>query len=77
MSKVSSRSGSARRTAEAILGSAQKRAASFKVEQEREQTATPLKTARLRELRLAKEAEEKVLQATAPRAEKPRRSKQT
>jgi hypothetical protein len=72
---------SARRNAEALLNKAQKREASFKLEQEREHEAMMFKTARLRELRLAKEAEERKLQTSAPpaarRAPKPRRSKQT
>jgi hypothetical protein len=80
MSKPSSRASSARRNAEVLLGKAQKREASFKFEQEREHEAMMLKTARLRELRLAKEAEEEAIQAAAPsspRPSKPRRSKQT
>jgi hypothetical protein len=81
MNKPSSRSSAARRTAEALLNKAQKREASFKLEQEREHEAIALKTARLRELRLAKEAEDAKLQPaappSAPRAPKPRRSKQT
>ena len=71
---------SARRNAEALLNKAQKREASFKLEQEREHEAMVLKTARLRELRLAKEAAEKAAKAAtppAPRRLKPRRSKQT
>ena len=70
---------SARRNAEALLNKAQKREASFKLEQEREHEAMVLKTARLRELRLAKEAAEKTAKAAtpAPRRLKPRRSKQT
>jgi len=46
----------ARRNAEALLSSAQKRESDFKLEQERAREAMALKTARLRELRLAKEA---------------------
>ena len=59
---------------------AQKRDADFKLEQEREYEAMVSKTARLRELRLAKEAEERrtATPATrAPRHARPRRSKQT
>jgi hypothetical protein len=80
MSKTSSRSTAARRNAEALLGRAQKREASFKLDQEREYDAMVLKTTRLRELRLAKEAADKAAAAAAPptqRAAKPRRSKQT
>jgi len=80
MSKLPSRISSARRNAEALLGKAQKRDADFKLEQEREYEAMVSKTARLRELRLAKEAEERrtATPATrAPRHARPRRSKQT
>jgi hypothetical protein len=81
MSKPSSRASAARRNAEALLSKAQKREQTFKLDQEREHEAMMLKTARLRELRLAKEAEEEKLKVaappSAPRAVKPRRSKQT
>src|SRR5262249_39991172 len=45
----------ARRNAEALLSSAQKRESDFKLEQEHAREAMALKTARLRELPLAKE----------------------
>ena len=81
MSKTSTRSSAARRNAEALLSKTQKREATFKLDQEREHEAMALKTARLRELRLAKEAEDEKLKAVTPpsasRAVKPRRSKQT
>jgi hypothetical protein len=81
MSKPSSRASAARRNAEALLSKAQKREQTFKLDQEREHEAMMLKTARLRELRLAKEAAENEnkpeASAPAPRAPKPRRSKQT
>ena len=81
MSKPSSRASAARRNAEALLNKAQKREQTFKLDQEREHEAMMLKTARLRELRLAKEAEDEKLKVaappSAPRAVKPRRSKQT
>jgi len=81
MSKPSSRASAARRNAEALLSKAQKREQTFKLDQEREHEAMMLKTARLRELRLAKEAEDEKLKVatppSAPRAVKPRRSKQT
>jgi hypothetical protein len=81
MSKPSSRASAARRNAEALLSKAQKREQTFKLDQEREHEAMMLKTARLRELRLAKEAEDEKLKVaappSAPRAPKPRRSKQT
>jgi len=80
MSKTSSRSSAARRNAEALLSKTQKREATFKLDQEREHEAMTLKTARLRELRLAKEEADRKLEASvppSPRAVKPRRSKQT
>jgi hypothetical protein len=80
MSKPSSRSIAARRDADALLGRTQKREASFRLDQEREYESMVLKTARLRELRLAKEAAEKEAKASAPpapRPAKPRRSRQT
>jgi hypothetical protein len=82
MSKSSSRSSAARRNAEALLGRAQKREENFKLEQEREHEAMMLKTARLRELRLAKEAAEnenkpEAPEPRSPRPVKPRRSRQT
>jgi hypothetical protein len=80
MSNPPSRISSARRNAEALLSKAQKRDSDFKLEQEREREAMVLKTARLRELRLAKEAEERktaVPTLRAARPPKPRRSKQT
>ena len=48
-----------RRNAEALLNRSKKREASFKWEQEREYEAMVAKTARLRDLRLAKEAADK------------------
>ena len=80
MSNPPSRISSARRNAEALLSKAQKRDSDFKLEQEREREALVLKTARLRELRLAKEAEDRktaVPTLRAARPSKPRRSKQT
>ena len=81
MSEPPSRNSAARRHAEALMDRAQKPEANFKLEQERQHAAIALKTARLRELRLAKEAEGKkqcvAAAPPAPRAPKPRRSKQT
>jgi len=81
MNKPPSRVSAARRNAEALLSLAQKREQTFKLDQEREHEAMILKTARLRELRLAKEAEDEKLKTTArppaARTVKPRRSKQT
>ena len=81
MTKFSSGTSSARRNAEALLNKSQKRESSFKLEQAQEREAIVQKTARLRELRLAKEEEDKKLQEAAPapatRPDKPRRSRQT
>jgi hypothetical protein len=69
----------ARRNAEAVLSSAQKRESDFKLEQERAREAMALKTARLRELRLAKEAADRSAVPTKPAIgsrPKVRRSKQ-
>jgi threonine dehydratase len=74
----------ARRNAETILNQSQKRQETFKLEQKQALDAMKVKTERLRELRLAKEADEKVaaekaaaVKAAAASAKKPRRSKQT
>jgi len=84
MNKAPSRISAARRNAETILNQSQQRQTSFKQDQERQRDAMMEKTLRLRELRLAKEAEEKAeaeaaapASAAAPKARKPRRSKQT
>ena len=84
MNKAPSRISAARRNAETILNQSQQRQASFKQDQERQRDAMMEKTLRLRELRLAKEAEEKAeaeaaapASAAAPKARKPRRSNQT
>ena len=69
----------ARRNAEAVLSSAQKRESDFKLEQERAREAMALKTVRLRELRLAKEAADRSSVPTKPTSQswpKVRRSKQ-
>jgi hypothetical protein len=58
VSKLSHPRSSARRNAEALLNQSKRREADFKWEQEREYAAMVSKTARLRELRLAKEAAE-------------------
>jgi hypothetical protein len=82
MSKLPTRVSAARRNAEALLSQKTKRETSLKLDQEREHQAMVQKTARLRELRLAKEAAER--EAAAPsaaptnaRRTKPRRSRQT
>jgi hypothetical protein len=77
MSKNTPRVSSARRNAEAILSQSRKRQASFKLDQEREMEAMRHKSARLRELRLAKEAadEEAAALAAAAKQAKPRRKR--
>jgi len=81
MSKSSpSRMSAARRNAETILSQSRKRQESFKLEQKLANDAMAEKTARLRELRLAKEAADKEAESattSAPKARKVRRSKQT
>ncbi len=80
MSKPTSGVSAARRNAEALLNQTKKRESDFKIEQERESEAQALKTARLRELRLAKEAADRSTAVSSPpaaRRPKPRRSKQT
>lgn len=84
MSKSSpSRIPSARRSAETILSQSRKRQESFKLEQNLASDARAEKTARLRELRLAKEAADREAEAASPcntatpKARKVRRSKQT
>ncbi|HEY8276745.1 MAG TPA: hypothetical protein VIG52_07105 [Methyloceanibacter sp.] len=81
MSKSTGRLSATRRNAEAMLDRSTRRVDTFRLEQEREHEALSLKTARLRELRLAKEAAEKEAAASAPTpkksAPKTKRSKQT
>jgi hypothetical protein len=69
----------ARRNAETVLSSVQKRESDFKREQEHAREAMALKTARLRELRLAKEAADRSAipkKRTSQSRPKVRRSKQ-
>ena len=66
MSKIFTPFSTARRSAEALLNQSKKREASFKWEQEREYEAMVAKTARLRELRLAKEAADNEAAALIP-----------
>ena len=76
MSQPPSRISAARRNAEALLNTTQKPEANFRLEQKLEQEATALKTARLRALRLAKEAADQEAAAMLPdRPTKTRRSK--
>jgi hypothetical protein len=74
MSKAPTRLSAARRNAEAMLSQTQKRESTFKLEQEREHDALMEKTARLRALRLAKEAEDLAAAAAKPPARQKRRS---
>jgi hypothetical protein len=70
----------AKRSAEAIRSQSRQRHESFMRDQEREREATSVKTARLRELRLAKEAAEKkaaAMEPTPAKRTRTRRSKQT
>jgi hypothetical protein len=66
MSKTPTRTSAARRNAEALLSQSRKRESSFMQEQAREHDAMVEKTARLRALRLAKEAEDREAAALAP-----------
>ena len=76
MTKLSPPKSSARRNAEALLSQSKKREASFKWEQEREYEAMLSRTARLRALRLAKEAADQEAAAILPDSPtKTRRSK--
>jgi hypothetical protein len=61
-------SSSVRRSADALLNQSKRREADFKRDQEREYEAMVSKTARLRELRLAKEAADKKAAALTPHA---------
>jgi hypothetical protein len=78
MNKLSPpRMSAARRKAETMLSQSRKPQDSFRLEQERAREAMTQKTARLRELRLAKEAAESEAVASAASATKPQRLKQT
>ncbi len=68
MNKFPSRISAARRNAESLLRQTSKREETYKLERDREHKAMVSKTERLRELRLAKEAEEKEAAAAAPPA---------
>ena len=64
MSKFPTRISAARRNAEALLSRSKKQESTLKLEQEREHDAMVEKTARLRALRLAKEAADQEAAAT-------------
>jgi len=66
MSKFPTRISAARRNAEALLSRSKKQESTLKLEQEREHDAMVEKTARLRALRLAKEASDLEAAASAP-----------
>jgi len=67
----------ARRNAEALLDQSTRKKEGFKLEQKQEQEELAMKTARLRALRLAKEAADQEAAATVPaRPAKSRRTRQ-
>jgi hypothetical protein len=75
MTQFNSRISAARRNAEAMLNRSKKPDSTLKVEQERERDAMVEKTARLRALRLAKEAADREaasVAAATPRTKKAR-----
>jgi hypothetical protein len=77
MNRFPPRVSAARRNAEAMLNKTKKKEQNFKQEQERERDALALKSARLRDLRLAKEAADRVAaEASPPAARKAGRARQ-
>jgi hypothetical protein len=68
MNRFPPRLSAARRNAEAMLKQTRKKEANSKLEQERERGELALKSARLRELRLAKEAADREAAAASPPA---------
>ena len=72
MSKFPTRISAARRNAEALLSRSKKQESTLKLEQEREHDAMVEKTARLRALRLAKEAADREAAASTPPAVRPK-----
>lgn len=76
MRRADERAAEARRQAEAVWRESRKREAERLSEKEKERQASAMKTARLRELRLAKEAADKALAAANP-AGKPQRKRRT
>ena len=72
MSKFPTRISAARRNAEALLSRSKKQESTLKLEQEREHDAMVEKTARLRALRLAKEASDREAAALAPPSARPK-----
>jgi hypothetical protein len=77
MNRFPPRVSAARRNAEAMLNKTKKKEQNFKQEQERERDALALKSARLRDLRLAKEAADRaVAEVSPPVARKAGRARQ-
>ena len=76
MNRFPPRVSAARRNAEAMLNETKKKEQNFKQEQERERDALALKSARLRDLRLAKEAADRVAAEASPPARKAGRARQ-
>jgi len=72
MSKFPTRISAARRNAEALLSRSKKQESTLKLEQEREHDAMVEKTARLRALRLAKEAADREAATSAPPVARPK-----
>src|SRR5262245_57590444 len=72
MSKFPTRISAARRNAEALLSRSKKQESTLKLEQEREHDAMVEKTARLRALRLAKEAADREAAPWAAPAPRPK-----
>ena len=72
MSKFPTRISAARRNAEALLSRSKKQESTLKLEQEREHDAMVEKTARLRALRLAKEAADREAAAATVATARPK-----
>lgn len=72
MNKFPTRISAARRNAEALLSRSKKQESTLKLEQEREHDAMVEKTARLRALRLAKEASDREAAAAAAATPRPK-----
>jgi hypothetical protein len=72
MNKFPTRISAARRNAEALLSRSKKQESTLKIEQERDHDAMVEKTARLRSLRLAKEAADRDAAALAATTARPK-----
>ena len=75
MSKFPTRISAARRNAEALLSRSKKQESTLKLEQEREHDAMVEKTARLRALRLAKEAADREAATVAAATPRPKKAR--